>query len=106
MIYGIIPFKQSNIHNINYIISKDKSKTILTQYLHGCDFSPVTPTFQKFINKGNSISWSDIENLNFKKLLGEIEATLKDHLNQERRHLRSTKVILNNEKDIIEGNFP
>ena len=34
-------FKQKRIHKINYIMSRDKNKTELAQYFHGCVFSPV-----------------------------------------------------------------
>ena len=41
-----VPFKNHEIHAINYIISKDKNKSELAQYLHACAFSPVISTFQ------------------------------------------------------------
>jgi len=86
-----VPFQQNKIHKINYIISRDKSKTELAQYFHGCAFSPVISTFQECIRKGNFISWPGIDDLNFKKLLKTTEATLKGHLDQERKNLQSTK---------------
>ena len=78
------PFKKKDINNINNIISCDKNKTELAQYLHGCAFMPVVSTFQKFINKGKKY-WPGIDDLNFKKLIGMIEAALKGHLDQERK---------------------
>ena len=57
-----------DINKINYIISKDKSKTELAQYLHGCAFSPSLSTLQAAVKKGNFISWPGLEDLNFKKL--------------------------------------
>ena len=94
---------------MNYIISQDKDKTELAQYLHGCVFSPVISTFQKCIKKGNFISWPGIDNLNFKKLIKTTEPTLKGHLDQERKNVQSTKTIppspLNNISDETD-NFP
>jgi hypothetical protein len=87
-----IPFKQHGINSINYIITRDKSKTELAQYLHGCAFSPVISTFQDCINKGNFITWPGIDNLNFKKLIKTTEATLKGHMDQERKILQTTKL--------------
>ena len=41
-----VPFKSKDINSINYIVSTDKNKSELTQYLHGCTFSQVISTFQ------------------------------------------------------------
>jgi len=91
-----IPFfkeqPRSKTQAINYIITRDKDKIELAQYLHACAFSPAISTFQQCINKGNFLSWPGIENLNFKKLLGTPEATAKGHLDQERANLQSTHV--------------
>ena len=86
-----VPFKKHDINAINYIITRDKSKTELAQYLHACAFSPVISTFQACIQRGNFVTWPGIDNLNFKKLLGTTEATLKGHLDQERKNLQTTK---------------
>ena len=87
-----VKFQQHKINKINYIISKDKTKIELAQYLHACAFSPVISTFQKCIDNGNFITWLGIETLNFKNLLGTTEATAKRHINQERSNLQSIKV--------------
>ena len=79
-------------NKINYIIRQDQSKTELVQHLHACAFSPVSSTLQKCINKGNFLSWSGIEDLDFNKLLKTTEATIKGHLDQERKNLQSTKL--------------
>ena len=47
-----IPFPNQKM---NYIITRDKSKTELAQFLHGCAFPPAILTFQTAINKGNFI---------------------------------------------------
>ena len=41
-----------DINSIDYIITRDKSKTELAQYLHACEFSPVISTFQDCIKRG------------------------------------------------------
>ena len=64
-----VPFKSKDINSINYIISRNKNKTKLAQYLHGCELSPVISTFKKYVNKRNFIFWPGIDNLNFKKLI-------------------------------------
>ena len=84
---------------MNFIITKDKSKVELAQYLHDCAFSLYMSTFQAVINKGNFISWPGINNLNFKMLLGTPLATSLEHLNQEKKNLQSTKFIKENDTD-------
>ena len=42
-----LSFKNKDINSINYIISRDKNKTELAQYLHGCALSSVLSIFQK-----------------------------------------------------------
>ena len=59
--------------------------------MHACAFASVISTFETCIKKGNFISWPGIENINFKKVLINTEATIKRHLDQERKHLQSTK---------------
>ena len=86
-----VPFKEQKINQVNYIIAKDKSKSDLAKYLHGCAFSPVISTFQKCINKGNFITWPGIDDINFKTMLKTTEATLKGHMDQERKNSQSTK---------------
>lgn len=105
-----VPFTTTGSQKINYIISRDRNKTELAQYLHGCAFSPVISTFQQCINNGNFITWPGIDDLNFKKLIDHTEATIKGHLDQERKNIQSTKqspvvpVLL--PSDIKEDAFP
>ena len=83
-----VPF---NSPKVNYVVTRDKNRTELAQYLHGCAYSPSISTFQKAINKGNFISWPGINDVTFKKLIGTPIATHCGHLDQERKNLRSTK---------------
>ena len=76
---------------LNYIITKDKTKTDLARYLHGTAFSPRISTFSKAIRNGNFVTWPGIEDLNFEKLIGTTTASELGHLDQERKKLQSTK---------------
>ena len=93
-----VPFQQLKL---NYIITKDKNKLELAQYLHGCAWSPAISTFQACINKGNFVTWPGIEEVKFKKLLGTPLPTALGHLDQERKNLQST-----NGKDELDDAFP
>ena len=80
-------------HTCNYILTLDKSKYEVAQYLYGCLFAPAISTLEKAIQKGNLISWPGINSVNFKKYVGTDVAHEKGHLDQERQNLRSTKTI-------------
>ena len=51
-----IPFKQNHNLQLNYIVTKDKTKFELAQYLHACAFSPSISTFLTAIKNANFIS--------------------------------------------------
>ena len=84
-------------NNMNYIITKDKSKTELAQYLLATAYSPAISTFEYTIDNGNFVTWPGITELNFKKLIGTTIPIEKGHMDQERKNLRST--ALQEEKD-------
>ena len=72
------------------IIAKDKIKTELILYLHGCCFSPTPRTFLKLISNGNFLTWPGLNN---QQLLKHIPPNImKDlgHMEQERKNLQST----------------
>lgn len=83
----------SSTNAVNYIITKDKSKSELAQYLHSAAFSPTISTFQKAINNGIFLTWPGIENINFDKFIKTSRATELGHLDQERKNLPSTTAI-------------
>ena len=83
-----VPFPEQKM---NFIITRDKSKTDLAQFLHGCAFLPAISTFQTSINKGNFITWPGISQLHLKKLIGTPMVTNLGHLDQERKNVQSTK---------------
>ena len=77
-------------HSINYIITKDKTKTQLAQYLLATAFSPALSTFKQAIDNGNFVTWPGITELNFKSLLGTTIPIQKGHMDQERKNIRPT----------------
>ena len=83
-------------------VHKNKSKLELAQYLYACAGSPVISTFQKAMNNGNFIIWPGIDNIIFNSLLKVTLATTKGRLDQERKHLQSTKLAT----EINLANFP
>ena len=88
-IYISIPVR----HCATSITTKEKTKTELIQYLHGCCFRPTPRAFMKAINNGNLLTWPGLNNKNLlKHLPPRIETTL-GHMDQERKNLQSTKHI-------------
>ena len=75
---------------MNYIITKDKSKSDLAQYLLATAYSPAISTFEYAIANGNFVTWPGITEVNFKKLIGTTLPIEKGHIDQERKNLRST----------------
>ena len=85
-------------NNMNYIITKDKSKTELAQYLLATAYSPAISTFEYAIDNGNFVTWPGITELNFKKLIVTMIPIEKGHMDQERKisdqqHCRRKKTI-------------
>jgi hypothetical protein len=78
-------------HRSNVIITKDKTKTELVQYLHACCFSPSSSTFIKAVRNGNFITWPGLDAKLIHKHLPDSIATAKGHLDQEQQNLQSTK---------------
>ena len=56
-------------NNMNYIITKDNSKTKLAQYLLATAYSLAISTFEYAIENGNFVTWYGITELNFKKVI-------------------------------------
>ena len=82
-------------HQVNYIIKKNATQQQLAQYYHATLFSPVVSTLETAIKKGNLITWPGIQTLSFFTIIDTTIATELGHLDQERRNLRSTKIIDN-----------
>ena len=75
----------------NVIIRKHKSKMELAQYLHACAFSPSPSTLITAIRKGHFITWPGLTPSLIQRHLPSSIFTAKGHLNQEMKHLQSTK---------------
>jgi hypothetical protein len=78
--------------SVNVIIRRDKTKTELEQLLHGCCGSPSISSWKIAITNGNFITWPGLDNISILKHLPLSIATVKGHLDQERKHLQSTKL--------------
>ena len=100
---NIVSFiKNSSEATCNYILTLNKSKYELAQYLYGSLFAPAISILEAAIRKGNLISWPGIETINFKKYIGTNIAHEKGHLDQERQNLRSTKTNTPSAESIAE----
>jgi hypothetical protein len=86
-----IPIERPIRHKALAIITRDKTKTELIQYLHGCCFSPTPRTFLRAIKNGNFLSWPGLNIPNITRFLPPSIATALGHLDQERANLQSTK---------------
>ena len=80
-------------HFVMAIITKDKTKTELIQYLYGFCFIPTPRTFMKAINNGNFLTWPGLKNQQLLKHLPPRIATALGNLDQERKNLQSTKNV-------------
>ena len=88
-----IPISRPKRHDALVIITIDKTRTELTQYLHGLFFSPTLRTFLKEIKNGNFLTWTGLNNPQLLKHLTPIIATALGHTNQERKNLQSKKHV-------------
>lgn len=84
--YTNIPTEEQ-CHNV-YHTSTIKE---LIQFLHGACGNPVPSSWIKAIDKGHFATWPGLTSEMVKKHLPKSEATIKGHLNQIRKNVRSTK---------------
>ena len=89
----------------NALISTNKTKAQIANYLHACLFSPCPSTLQKAIQNKFLLMWPGIDKINFYKLVPHAIPKSKGHMSQERKNLRSTKVQLLPKADDIDQ-FP
>ena len=66
------------------IITRDKTKIELIQYIHGCCFSPTQRTFLKAIKNGKFLTWPGLNNQQLLNHIPPIIATALKHMDQER----------------------
>jgi hypothetical protein len=62
-----------------------------TQYLYTAAFSPVKSTFLKAIDAGNFATWPTLTAQHVNKYLEKSEASIKGHMNQQRKNVRCTQ---------------
>jgi hypothetical protein len=67
------------------------SKAYAIQYLHAAAGSPVPSTFVKAIKARNFTTWPTLTPEHVNKYLEKSKATVKGHLNQTRKNVRSNK---------------
>ena len=77
-----IPIKKPLQHKALAIITKDKTKTELIQYLHGCCFIPTPRTFLRAIKNGKFLTWPGLNITNITRFLPVFIATALGHLDQ------------------------
>ena len=60
-------------------------------FLHSCAGSPKLSTFNNALRNGNYTTWPELSASRVKKFLIEPASTIKGHLDQQRKNIRSTK---------------
>ena len=88
---------------INVIIRKKQTHSDLADFLHAACFSPVISTFHHAVKNNHFITWPGLTPQLISKHLTKKIATAKGHLNQERKHLQSTKSNQPDYKKYIES---
>ena len=81
----------SNPNQANGILHQYITKRELTQYFHAAAFSPVKSTFLATINNVHFTSWPGLSAGLISKHLPQYPFTVKGHLDQEQKNLRSTR---------------
>jgi hypothetical protein len=79
---------QNDMSNIIYEFTKIYDAT---QCLHAAAFSSVKSTFLKAIDVGNFAKWPTLTTQHVKKYLEKSDASIKGHMNQQRKNVRSTQ---------------
>jgi hypothetical protein len=75
----------------NHAHDKNNQKDLIN-YLHAACFSPVKSTWIKAIKNGILSSWPGLNEHTVKKYLSKSTSTAKDHLNQQIKNARTTKI--------------
>ena len=88
-----IPISRPVSNRAMAIITRDKTKTELIQYLHRCCFSPTLRTFLKEIKNGKFLRCPGLNNQHLLKHLPPSIATALGHMYKERKKLQSTKHV-------------
>ena len=77
-----IPIENPIRHKDLAIITRDKMKTELIQYLHGCCFSPTPRTFLRAIKNGKFLAWPGLNIVNITRFLTAYITTALVNLDQ------------------------
>ena len=88
-----IPISRPVIYSAISLITRDKTKTELIQYLHECCLSPTPLTFLKDIRNGNFLAWPGLKNQQLLKHVPPIISTALVYMDQERNNLQYTKPV-------------
>ena len=72
------------------IITKEKIKTEIFEYLNGCCFRPTPRFFVNVMKNGNFLTWPGLNNQQLLNHLPPNIATALENLDQERKNLQST----------------
>ena len=83
--------KRSHPNQANGILRQDITKHEIYQYFHATTFSPVKSTFISAINNGHFTSWPGLSASLISKNLPQSTFTVKGHLDQEQKNIRSTR---------------
>jgi hypothetical protein len=82
------------------------------KFMHASVFSPTTATWTKAIDAGNFHSWPGLTSAAVRKLLPKSMATAMGHKDQQRKNVRSTKLLskpttkLNDKNEWIAVQYP
>jgi len=87
-----VPVKKVQLEKANVIIRVDKTKNDLANFIHATMFSPTIDTLDKAIRNKNLLTMPGVNDVNFRKYIGDNIPTAVGHIKQERKYLRTTKI--------------
>jgi hypothetical protein len=88
------PFPCPDTHTANAVLRLDKTKAELAQHLHAACFSPVKSTFVQAIKNNQFLAWPGLTADLITKYLPLSTATVKGHIKQEFKNIRSTQTAI------------
>ena len=89
--------------HFNIILRKHETRGDLADFLHGACLSPVISTFIQAVDNNHFTTWPGLTTKLIRKHLTNKIRTAKGYINQERRHLQSTKPSQDNYDDYIKN---
>ena len=94
-----VPSSAIPIHQTNGVLRLQKTKQDLAKYLTGSLFNPRPPTLLRSIRLNNILRFPGLTINLIAKNFPVSEDSLKGHLDQEQKNLRSTKPLWSEEHD-------